>query len=55
MKVEAAPINPSDQEFTNGNYGIKEKLPQAPCGVGFEGAGTVVDVSTLKPSQYVNI
>lgn len=47
VRVEATPINPSDQYFATGNYGIKEQLPQTPCGVGFEGAGTVVDVRNL--------
>ena len=45
VKVEAAPINPSDQYLATGNYGVKELLQEPPTGVGFEGAGVVVDVS----------
>lgn len=44
IKVEAAPINPSDQYLATGNYGIKELLQEPPIGVGFEGSGVVVDV-----------
>lgn len=44
VKVEAAPINPSDQHLAIGSYGIKELLPQPPFGIGGEGSGVVVDV-----------
>lgn len=44
IKVEAAPINPSDQSFMNGTYGLKKNLP---CVAGFEGAGTVVATKGL--------
>lgn len=39
IKVAAAPVNPSDLSFLQGNYGIKKKLPAAP---GLVGSGTVV-------------
>ena len=39
VKVAAAPINPSDLAFVDGNYGIRKVLPTVP---GFEGAGVVV-------------
>ncbi|EGR31097.1 zinc-binding dehydrogenase family protein, putative [Ichthyophthirius multifiliis] len=39
VKVEAAPINPSDLSFTNGFYQTNRKLP---CVPGFEGSGLVV-------------
>lgn len=43
IKVEAAPINPSDQFYVSGHYGVKDTLNEPPTGVGFEGAGTIVD------------
>ncbi len=39
VKITAAPINPSDQMFLEGRYGLKRALPTP---VGFEGAGIVV-------------
>ncbi len=39
VKMEAAPINPSDTMFLTGRYGLKKDLPVIP---GMEGAGTVV-------------
>lgn len=45
VKVEAAPINPSDQYYVVGHYGVKETLNDPPTGAGFEGAGVVVEVS----------
>ena len=40
VKIEAAPINPSDIVFLKGLYGSKKPLPVVP---GFEGSGTVVE------------
>lgn len=39
VKVAAAPINPSDLAFLDGQYGFKKPTPVVP---GFEGSGTVV-------------
>lgn len=39
IKVEAAPINPSDYMYTLGLYPIHKKAPTVP---GLEGAGTVI-------------
>jgi len=39
IKVESAPINPSDLGFLRGSYSSGKKLPTTP---GFEGSGTVV-------------
>ena len=39
VRMEAAPINPSDVMFIQGLYGFKKPLPAIP---GFEGSGTVV-------------
>jgi NADPH:quinone reductase-like Zn-dependent oxidoreductase len=47
VRVEAAPINPSDQHLAIGNYGIKQLLPQPPFGVGGEGSGIVIEVRPL--------
>jgi len=39
VRVEAAPINPSDIVFLKGQYGIRKEMPAV---AGFEGAGVVV-------------
>jgi NADPH:quinone reductase len=39
VRVEAAPVNPSDLMFLRGMYGQRKRLPVV---AGFEGAGTVV-------------
>ena len=39
VKIHAAPINPSDLLFTEGQYGVRKALPTVP---GFEASGTVV-------------
>ena len=39
VKMDAAPINPSDIVFVEGGYGFRKPVP---CVPGFEGAGTVV-------------
>lgn len=39
VRIAAAPINPSDLAFLEGNYGLRKPLPAVP---GFEGSGTVV-------------
>jgi NADPH2:quinone reductase len=39
VRIEAAPINPSDLAFIAGGYGLTKELPVVP---GFEGSGTVV-------------
>ncbi len=39
IRMHAAPINPSDQLFLLGRYGVRKPLPVIP---GFEGSGTVV-------------
>ena len=40
VRMESAPINPSDLQYILGHYAIKPTLPAIP---GFEGAGTVVE------------
>lgn len=45
VKIEAAPINPSDDYLAHGKYG-ESRLPKAPSGLGYDGAGTVVEVSS---------
>lgn len=51
VKMYAAPINPSDLLFLEGNYGQRKPLPVAP---GFEGSGTVVAAgSPLLERLYV--
>ena len=39
VKVDSAPINPSDLAFLQGSYSSEKKYP---CVPGFEGSGTVV-------------
>ena len=42
VKIQAAPINPSDIAFIRGGYNVKKSLPAIP---GFEGTGIIEDVS----------
>jgi NADPH:quinone reductase-like Zn-dependent oxidoreductase len=44
VRVAAAPINPSDQMFVRGHYGMKRPLPTVP---GFECSGTVVAAGSM--------
>lgn len=44
IKVEAAPVNPSDLLFIQGTYPAGKK---APCVPGLEGSGIVVEVTYL--------
>ena len=53
IKVEAAPINPSDQYMSVGRYGVKKLFPPTPVGVGFEGSGIVVEVHESVSSDLV--
>jgi len=50
VRVAAAPINPSDQMFIRGLYGVKRALPTVP---GFEGSGTVVAAGSLPTKLLV--
>lgn len=50
VRVAATPINPSDQMFLRGLYGVKRPLPTVP---GFEGSGTVVAAGSLAPRLLV--
>jgi len=43
IKIEAAPVNPSDIAFLRGGYNIQKTLPAVP---GFEGAGRIVSVGS---------
>ena len=38
VKIAAAPVNPADLAFMNGQYGVRKPLPTVP---GWEGSGTV--------------
>jgi NADPH2:quinone reductase len=53
VKILAAPINPSDQMFCVGQYGIPSLMGASPLNTGFEGAGTIVDVSIFKLNHLV--
>jgi NADPH2:quinone reductase len=44
VRIAAAPINPADQMFVRGLYGVKRPLPTVP---GFEGSGTVVAAGSM--------
>ena len=39
VKIAAAPVNPADLAFMNGQYGVRKPLPRVP---GWEGSGTVI-------------
>ena len=54
IKVEACPINPSDQYMAMGGYGVRELMSEGPLGVGFEGAGTVTEVSSCVQHDLIN-
>ncbi len=43
IRIEAAPINPSDIAFIQGGYNVVKPLPAVP---GFEGSGTVVQTGS---------
>jgi len=43
IRVEASPMNPSDQLWLAGLYGIKELIPKKTLGAGFEGSGVVTE------------
>lgn len=49
VRLEAAPINPADINYMQGNYGIKPDLPTT---VGIEGVGRVIE--SQDPSVAVN-
>ena len=50
VKMSAAPVNPSDLMFMQGQYGFRKETPIVP---GFEGAGTVVAAGDgLLPSVW---
>ena len=51
VKVAAAPINPSDLAFLEGNYGFRKPTPVVP---GFEGSGTVVSVGGGIMGRYLH-
>lgn len=53
VKVEAAPINPSDQYMAIGSYGVKKLFPPLPVGVGFEGSGTIVEAHETAGADLV--
>lgn len=45
IRVESAPINPSDLAFLKGHYSSNKPLP---CVPGFEGSGVVVSNGGMK-------
>lgn len=54
VRVQAAPLNPSDLMFVQDRYGIR---PQVPSGAGFEGMGTIDAVGEgvpLSPGRRVS-
>jgi len=55
IRVEASPINPSDEYFAMGIYGLKERLHLKPPIVpGFEGSGVIVGLGEGVPSEMLN-
>ncbi len=50
VKVEAAPVNPSDIAFMRGGYNIQKDLPAIP---GFEGAGRIVKAGDNADSDLI--
>lgn len=55
IRVEACPINPSDENFAIGTYGKKGELHiKPPIVPGFEGSGVVVALGEGAPSALLN-
>ena len=52
IRVEACPINPSDQFMAMGVYGVRELMNEGPLGIGFEGAGVVVEVRLIIRKRF---
>ncbi|MGM0595803.1 MAG: alcohol dehydrogenase catalytic domain-containing protein [Myxococcota bacterium] len=50
VKIDYAPINPSDLVFIKGKYGKKTRYPIVP---GFEGAGTIVSTGNFMGSKFL--
>lgn len=50
IKVFAAPVNPSDLSYLDGDYGIKKKLPKAG---GMVGAGQVVETGSGAITRFM--
>ncbi len=50
VKIQAAPINPSDIAFIRGGYNIKKSLPAIP---GFEGTGMIESVGSEVDEQLI--
>jgi len=54
IKVISCPINPSDMFMTEGSYGIWEMYrSQEQMGVGFEGAGEIIETGPKVPKEVV--
>lgn len=55
IKVAASPINPSDEYFAKGIYGLKDELILEPPFIpGFEGSGTIVQIGDKVPKEMLN-
>lgn len=51
IKMNSAPINPSDIYFSKGVYGVRKPLPTI---IGFEGSGTIVEKGSNVSQHYLN-
>jgi NADPH:quinone reductase-like Zn-dependent oxidoreductase len=51
VRMAAAPVNPSDVVFTQGQYGIRKALPAVP---GLEGSGVVIAASGGGYARFLN-
>ncbi len=55
VRVEATPINPSDEYFAKGVYGVRERmLIKGDVVPGFEGSGVVTKVGANVPKELLN-
>eukprot|EP00826_Nyctotherus_ovalis_P066456 TRINITY_DN981_c0_g1_i6.p1 TRINITY_DN981_c0_g1~~TRINITY_DN981_c0_g1_i6.p1 ORF type:complete len:396 (-),score=101.62 TRINITY_DN981_c0_g1_i6:164-1201(-) len=55
IRVEACPINPSDEAFAVGLYGLNEQMTLKPPIIpGFEGSGVVVGLGADVPAELMN-
>ena len=54
IRVESAPINPSDTIHLGGLYGDLKRIKAGPIRVGFEGAGQIVKLGEGSPEALLN-
>lgn len=54
IRVETAPINPSDKMHLKGSYGDRSRIKEGPIGTGFEGSGQVSKLGEGVDAKFEN-